>query len=267
MKLKKSEINLLLVVIGLGLAALSYFSVYNNLKEKTATIESENAVLQQEVDRLQDLADHQAEYVAETETMNEEIAEIDKQFEASFLPEDEILYVDSIEKAFSATVGTVSMPGSQLVDVPYTPSAELLPVDSTPVATETTEEADVEAADADAPAAPAVAVPDIQLYGTPVSISFVAPYQNIKEILKTMNEDEMRKSIDSLSLAFDGESGDLVGNLAFKMYSITGTGKEYQTPQIDGVMFGTNNIFNSADKKTAIQNAKAEEAESEGDAE
>lgn len=273
MKLKKSDVNLLLVIIGIGIAALSYFTLYKNLTEKTETIQAENAVLEQEVNRLQELADNQQQYLSETETMNTEIAEIESKFAASYRPEDEILYVKGLEESFDADASTIAMPGSAQIGVDYTPSEDLVPINMTSEVAAAEEAPAEDAVDGEEAApveeAPAVAssLPNVALYGTPVTISFVASYNSVKELLKTMNEDEMRKSIDSVTLSFDGESGDLSGSLAFKMYSITGTDKVYEVPKIDGVQFGTNNIFNSADKKAAIEAQKSAEAQANAETE
>ena len=54
-----------------------------------------------------------------------------------------------------------------------------------------------------------------------------------------MNEDQMRKSIDGLSLSFDAETGDLTGTLVFNMYSLTGTDATYTTPVVSNVVMGS----------------------------
>jgi hypothetical protein len=88
-------------------------------------------------------------------------------------------------------------------------------------------------------------------------------YQSIKDVIEKINTDQDRKSIETLSLAFDSETGDLSANVSMSLYSLTGTEATYTTPTVDGVVFGTSNIFNSADKKAAIEAEKkaTEEAE------
>ena len=41
------------------------------------------------------------------------------------------------------------------------------------------------------------------------------------------------------------------------MYSLTGTEAEYTTPAVSGVTYGTNDIFNTAQKKAAATAAKS----------
>ncbi len=241
MKMKKSDVNILLMVIGIALAAVCYFLVYQNLVEKTDALEASNAALEQEVNYLQDLADNKQQYLDDTAAMQTRIDEIKAQFPAQYLPEDEILYVVGVEEAYDTEVSSIGMAASTMLEV-------AAPVSDVPV---TEGEA--------APAEGEAAAPQIMLYQTPVNVVMTSSYNSIKDIIKKINEDPDRKSIETISMAFDTETGDLLANLSFNMYTLTGTDAEYTTPKVDGVVFGTNNIFNSADKKAAIKAEKAAE--------
>ena len=257
MKLKKSDVNILLIVLGIGAALLTYFLVFTKLNDKTDTLKIQNASLQQEVDRLQDLANNKQKYLDDTATMQDEIENIKAQFAAAYQPEDEILYVDNLEKNFDTTANAINMPGTSPVEVVTTAdtTTDAAAQPAADAADATTEDAATDAtATTDATTAPAS---EILLYQTPVTMDFIASYNAVKDIVKIMNEDQMRKSIDGLSLAFDTETGDLTGTLIFNMYSLTGTDATYTTPVISNVVMGSSNIFNSAEKKTAIQNEKA----------
>ena len=267
MKLKKSDINILLIALGIGIAAVAYFFVFTKFNEKTDVLKANNASLQQEVDRLQDLANNKQQYLDDTESMTAEIESIKSQFAAGYKPEDEILFVRELEKNFDTSVPTIAMPDSTIVEVAGAQPAAA-PVDASADGTEEAVDATdaaVPADTADTSAVPAdtadtSAAPTIALYQTQVTVSFQSSYNSIKDIIKLLNTDQLRKSIENLSMGFDSETGDLSGNLVFDMYSLTGTDAVYTTPEIPGVTFGTNNIFNSADKKVAIDAKKAEEA-------
>lgn len=249
MKMKKSDVNILLMVIGIALAAVCYFLVYQNLVEKTDALEASNAALEQEVNYLQDLADNKQQYLDDTAAMQTRIDEIKAQFPAQYLPEDEILYVVGVEEAYDTEVSSIGMAASTMLEV-------AAPVSDVPVTEGEAAPAEGEAAPAEGEAA---AAPQIMLYQTPVNVVMTSSYNSIKDIIKKINEDPDRKSIETISMAFDTETGDLLANLSFNMYTLTGTDAEYTTPKVDGVVFGTNNIFNSADKKAAIKAEKAAE--------
>lgn len=263
MKLKKSDINILLIALGLAIAAIAYFFVFTKLNEKTDAMKANNAVLQQEVDRLQELANNKQQYLDDTAAMLDKIEEIKAQFAAAYKPEDEVLYVRDLEKNFDASAKTVAMPGTAPMEVVQSEVAAQ-PEPAADAAVDATAEDAAVTASVDTSTA---AAPEILLYQTPVTINFVASYNSVKDIVKRLNTDEMRKSIESLSLAFDSETGDLTGTMLFNMYSLTGTDVTYTTPEIPGVTFGTNNIFNSADKKIAIEAEAAAQAQAEAEEE
>lgn len=256
MKLKKSDVSLLLAVIGIVIVAGSYFLVYKKCGEMTDQLNAANAQLQTEVDYLQDLADHKQQYLDDTAAMQEEIDNILAQFPAAYKPEDEILYAKDLEENFDVTIGTVTFGGSQAIEVATQAPA--------PVAEQPAEGEAVEG-EAAAPAPAESVQPQKLLYASPVSVSIATSYNSIKDVITKITTDPDRKSIESLTLAFDSESGDLTGGMSFSMYSMTGTDKTYTTPEISGVNFGTNNIFNSADKKSAIQSEKAAQAAAEAE--
>ena len=263
MKLKKSDINILLIVLGLAIAAIAYFFVFTKLNEKTDAMKANNASLQQEVDRLQELANNKQKFLDDTATMQDEIENIKAQFAAAYKPEDEVLYVRELEKSFDASAKTVNMPGTSPMEVAQAAADQTAAAPAAPAAEESVDATEVTGDAAPVDATAQTAASEILLYQTPVTINFVASYNSIKDIVKRLNTDEMRKSVETLSLAFDSETGDLTGTMLFNMYSLTGTDVTYTTPEIPGITFGTNNIFNSADKKVAIEAEAAAQAQEE----
>lgn len=243
--MKKSDANIILMIVGLLLAAGAYFGVYNNLTAETETMQKANAELKQEVQRLQELADNKQQYLDDTDAMLAEIEEIKKQFPAQYLPEDEILYMINAEKQYDAVASRIAMNATTVVEVAA----------PTQVATEaqtTAEDGTVEASTEQE-----TAKPEIQLYRTPVSVEMLSSYLSLKDIIKMINVDVNRKSIDNISVAFDSETGELLSNVDISMYSLTGTEAEYVAPKVDGVVYGTSDIFNSAKRKAAVDAQKA----------
>lgn len=252
MKLKKSDVNLILMAVGIALAAVSYFFVYQKLNEKTDELNASNAKLQKEVDYLQDLADHKQQYLDDTDAMLAEIDNIKSQFPAQYLAEDDIIYVIGVEKDYDSFVENIGMGQTTAIEVAAPAQEQAAPEETTEEDGTVVEETQAE------PAQPAPSA-DILLYRTPVTMAMTTSYNSIKDVIKKINTDKDRKSIETLSLAFDSETGDLTGSLGFSMYSLTGTEAVYETPTISGVVYGTGNIFNSADKKASIQAEKAAE--------
>ena len=241
--MKKSDKSIILMLIGILLAAASYFFVYNNLTAETEVMQKANAELKQEVARLQELADNKQKYLDDTEAMSLKIDEIKAQFPAQYLPEDEILYMIGAEENFDMVAQDISMNQTTVVEVAAPVDESAAPAD----------EAAAEGTDAQEVSAEQTAAPEISLYKTPVTVGVLSSYVSIKDFIKMINDDKNRKSIDSVSIAFDSATGELLSNIDISMYSLTGTEAEYTSPKVDGVVYGTNDIFNSAKKKAAVE--------------
>lgn len=244
--MKKSDKSIILMLVGILLAAASYFFVYKNLTAETETMQKANAELRKEVEYLQELADNKQKYIDDTAAMQIKIDEIKAQFPAQYLPEDDILYMINTEDTHTAVAKSINMGTTEIVDVPL-PKTE---------AAEVTEDEETEDEDAQAVSTEETVKSEILLYRTPVTTSLLSGYDNIKEILKQVNTDKNRKSVDTLSISFDSKSGELLSTIAMSMYSLTGTEAVYTSPKVDGVVYGTDDIFNSAKQKAAIDAEK-----------
>lgn len=258
MKLKKSDVNILIMLVGILIPVAIYFFVYTSFTEKTAAMNADNETLQTEVDYLQDLADHKQQYIDDTAAMQIQIDEIKSRFPAEYKPEDDIMYIIGVENDYGAEIPTIAMGTSSMIEVA--------------AAAEETAEAPAEGAEATDDAAGDTVdttAPAISLYQTPISVSMQSSYRSLKDIVTYINTDTDRKSIDSLSVVFDTETGLLASTMAFNAYSLTGTEKEYAAPQVSGVFYGTSDIFNTGEKSAAIAAEKnaAQEAEAAEDAE
>ena len=256
MKLKKSDVNILIMLLGILIPVAIYFFVYTSFTEKTAAMNADNETLQTEVDYLQDLADHKQQYIDDTAAMQIQIDEIKSRFPAEYKPEDDIMYIIGVENDYGAEIPTIAMGTSSMIEVA--------------AAAEETAEAPAEGAEATDDAAGDTVdttTPAISLYQTPISVSMQSSYRSLKDIVTYINTDTDRKSIDSLSVVFDTETGLLASTMAFNAYSLTGTEKEYAAPQVSGVFYGTSDIFNTGEKSAAIAAEKnaAQEAEAEED--
>jgi low affinity Fe/Cu permease len=263
MKLKKSDANLLLMAIGIAVALLAYFLVFQKLNTMTDELNSSNAKLQTEVDYLQDLADHKQQYLDDTAAMQASIDEIKAQFPAQYQSEDDILYIVGIEKNYDSEVSSIGMGNAEVIQVAQTQAASTDTSSDDEDDIDGEESTDTASTDTASTQTQSAAASSISLYRTPVSVAMTTSYQSIKDVIEKINTDQDRKSIETLSLAFDSETGDLSANVSMSLYSLTGTEATYTTPTVDGVVFGTSNIFNSADKKAAIEAEKkaTEEAE------
>nr|MCR5654988.1 hypothetical protein [Lachnospiraceae bacterium] len=54
-----------------------------------------------------------------------------------------------------------------------------------------------------------------------------------------------RMNIQLVDLAYDADTGCLVGDVGATMYTMPGTGKSYEVPTVNGVSIGTADFFKS----------------------
>ena len=57
-----------------------------------------------------------------------------------------------------------------------------------------------------------------------------------------------RMNIPTFNAAFNHTTGKLSGTMTIDMYALSGTGKEFVDPVIDGLPLGTDNIFGTFEK-------------------
>lgn len=122
MKVKKSEIQLLIAVIGVLIAVCTYFLVYSKFNEKSDALEAENATLSSQVATLEILDQRKADYIEATEKMQSYITNFENRFPADILPEDSIMMVKTLEDYTRTEVANIAF-GSE-AEVVYTPAAD-----------------------------------------------------------------------------------------------------------------------------------------------
>jgi hypothetical protein len=236
MKVSKSDINILIMVLGVGLAVLSYFVVYSSFTEKKAALEAENVTLQSEVDELQQLADNKQYYLDETARMNDEITATVARFPSNIMAEDIIMYAWNLENTRSIFFNAIATDVSQMVTI----ATDTAAADATQDAVEGDD-----AAEGDAVVASGGMKDTVFLYATPITYTFQATYMSMKDIITGIVTSDDRMNLQTLTLSYDGETGCIQGNMTMNVYTMSGTGKNYDLLNVSGVPTGVTDIFKS----------------------
>lgn len=215
--MKKNEIQLLLVVIGILFAVASWQLVYKNYVEKTEVVEAENVPIKARLDQLELLNAQQAEYIAETERMRAESDMIINTFPPGFRSEDIIMYLYNMEyvKDNEVAISTIGMETE--TEIPYT--AGILNVNGYEIQDE-----------------------GIQMYTNSNTMTFTTTYNGLKNIISYIYGISTRKSVSSVSVSAT-DDGYLSGSLQLNFYALTGTDFPYVETNIIGVPTGTENFF------------------------
>lgn len=237
MKVKKSEIQLLIAVIGVLIAVCTYFLVYSKFNEKSDALEAENATLSSQVATLEILDQRKADYIEATGKMQSYITNFENRFPADILPEDSIMMVKTLEDYTRTEVANIAF-GSE-AEVVYTPAAD---------AATTTADATAAATTAASPVSTdGTAYADTHMYEVPLSISISCTYDDFKGLVRYIYNQQERESIQGVSISYNETDGMLTGNMTMNTYYLLGTDKVYSSPYIPDMQMGVDTIFGNVE--------------------
>lgn len=76
-----------------------------------------------------------------------------------------------------------------------------------------------------------------------VDIKFKCSYEKLKKMITYINEYEYMRAIQSISVVFDSDTGELIGELTMNIYTLEEATNEYVEPNTGITNFGTEDIF------------------------
>lgn len=243
MKVKKSEIQLLIAVLGVLLVVVTYFLVYAKFNDMSETIETQNASLRSQVSTLEILEQRKADYLAATEKMQSYITGFENRFPADILPEDSIMMVKTLEDYTRTDVANIAF-GTE-AEVPYaaeTPAA----TDETAAASDAAVTADTTVTDSPV-TTDGTAYADTHMYEVPLSISIECTYDDFKGLVRYIYNLQERKSIQGVNISYNEAVGMLSGNMTLNTYYLLGTDKVYSEPDIPAMGMGVDTLFGNVE--------------------
>lgn len=259
-KLQPRYVKLICYGLGILFLLISIFVIKPSLDDKHDELQAVNDQLSAELTQIEGLEANMATYEEQSKTFQEEDAEILSHFPAEVRPEDVILFAKDLQdKTDDLKVNSIGVTAGNLIYAMNTAPVEAPPVEET-----TTEEnADAEATGAEAAVDPAdeagidaslgiideasVVKPDYNLFQMAVSYDFNTSYRDLKTITGIILDCEDKQNISGVSLSFDEQTGKLIGNFNVNRYYLTGTDKEYESPDAGSIKKGTSNIFGTID--------------------
>ena len=249
MKVKKSEIQLLIAVIGVLIAVCTYFLVYSSFNEKSDALEAQNVTLSSQVATLEILDQRKADYIEATGKMQSYITNFENRFPADILPEDSIMMVKTLEDYTRTEVANIAF-GSE-AEVVYTPAADAATTTADATAATDTTTTDAAATTTTASTSPVstdgTAYADTHMYEVPLSISISCTYDDFKGLVRYIYNQQERESIQGVSISYNETDGMLTGNMTMNTYYLLGTDKVYSSPSIPDMQMGVDTIFGNVE--------------------
>ncbi len=216
MKVSRRDLSLIMVVVGLLVAFLSYQFVFKpSMKERDKVIE-ERKELDKQYDDLKPVLDNQQQYATTIENTSQKLSDLVKKFPAAYLYEDGILYLRDLEKKDNMKVffETFTITESTLVDT-YT----------------------------------GLVGQDTKTYvlgNSTIASTFTlgnskdekSGYKDMKTLISTIYADSQPKNIETIVLNFNNINGLVSGSMLMNMYSLIDGTNAYEEPDMPKLPVG-----------------------------
>lgn len=194
-----------------------YYLVFQNYQKKTRQLEESNKILEANVESWRTYHQNQPKYQSANEEMQAAIEEAIAVYPCDVKEEDILMLAVDLQESCGVSISNINLSEEQSV---YSIDA------STVLGTQLEGLEDT-----------------IECKKKRVSFVLSGNYTQIKDAIARIYQQKNKVSIENITLSKSGSDGQLVGNMDLCMYVMTGTGKEYQTPDIAPYTQGTLNIF------------------------
>jgi len=239
MKIKKSERDLLIGLLGILVFVATWFLYISPTMDSTKSLKSQNVELKAKAEIYQTIDLRKDEYARETLVCDFERAEIEDKYPAEVRTEDQLMFWTNIDSAYPYDLyfKAVEMPERDIVAVAGVEDITGLDI----VYTEGSSDAQISDTQA------ASVASKYKLCGAPTTMSFVSTYKGMKQMFDYINNQYNENSILSFEIMYNEENGLLEGAVSTELFYIEGMEKEYSAPFIPTVPKGQSNIFHSID--------------------
>lgn len=252
-KMSMRDKRILLMLLGIVVFVLGYFLVFQPQMAKAEEIEAQNVPLREKLNQLVEVEENHDYYISETNKYNQHVTDYTNMFPSDVKEEDAVLLgkgmedklgmwifkMDFADQEFVASLDTSGLNnGSEGDDSTLSEQA------NQPTKDQINEIEGTDGTETDTSAATdSLDLNSVALYRVKNTMEFNGTYQELKDLVDYLAADASRLTIDSVDIDFSASTGDLGGTVVVNMYSMTGTGRTYTTPDISSVVLGNHNLF------------------------
>lgn len=198
MKITRRDLGVLMIIAGIIIAFLGYKMSFEPNQEEIDTLQSEQAQLKKEIEDLKPFKENAPKWEKLIEEYKKNIKDILDEFPAGVKQEDNIMYV-------------VELLDNLNIEIPSFSSSEAA------MAQEIKGAGSLEGT-------------TYQLLTAGLNMVYkVDSYQDMKNMLDYFYSDkEHKRTLDTIGLSFDKETGEVSGNAALTQYVMTDGNKKYE---------------------------------------
>lgn len=234
--------KILLVVLGVLVAALVYFFPVSDLIKEKEKIASENLNLNAKVIELQQMVSKEGDLKEETRLNNEKSDAIVMKFPSEIRTENEVMDMIKLEDETKVNVVSISVVDPIPVNMPGITEDAL---------TETIVDRGVETSISPEGEGSGEAVSTVDsvytLYDMPVTVLYKGGYNGLKSFVNTI-ANANKKGITNVSATYDPGTGFVNGTVVYDSFYLYGSSRPYEEIRTD-IQHGTDNIFGTLEVK------------------
>lgn len=252
----RGQVAFLLIILGIGVAAVGYFLGFKTFNDKTVAIKAENETKTERLNNLKILNRELQFFNDETARMRGEIDDVYSKFPSDTREEDAILLAINQEIIAPQFVTEVQI--GELTDVDYSEIAAIYNDDNTSLEEdvqavidgEATVYSDAEGANMADPSKDGL----IPLKYRSSVIQGRMSYEALKNSVRNILNQPNRITIGGLSYDYDEDTGLIEGSTNVFFFCIPSLDKPYVEPNLSAVLLGTDNIFKTSELTNFYEN-------------
>lgn len=207
-----------IALVGALLLVVVYVCVFMKYTQLTDELAASNQQLKSKVNVLKEYYDHMPVYEQEIEDMQKQMLNIFEEYPADAREEDVLMVAVEVQEEAKITYSNINISKPE----------EVLAITQQMVSAAQIEEL----------------TSPITFKNRQATYVITTDYLNIKDCVQQIYDREHRIAVHNIALSKDDGEASLKGNMDVSFYSIDGTGKEYQLPDIAEYVNGTEDIFN-----------------------
>lgn len=224
------EKKLILILLAFVLLFVAYQFGYVVLTNRTTTNNQKIADLEDRVTSLELMNINKSMYSNGITDCNDRMEAIRAEFVKEETPESSIMFIRNMEKNLGIEVYELNLFDKALFSN--------LTLDQSQASTENSAESTGDTS-ADTSSDQFVQTG----YNYAIDMKFKCSYEELKKMITYINEYQYKRAIQSISVVFDGDTGELIGELTMNIYTLDEATNEYVEPNTGVTNFGTEDIF------------------------
>lgn len=257
-KLEAKHIRLIATVASIAVFLYVFLVVYDDYSKKTEDTKKQYDMVQRDISTRQQALDDEPRIVEEVNKINDKMNQVFEKYPSEMSIPNTLMVLQEIQNENKdVTFSSIAFNEISSCDSTDISRKDRLNfTDTDQEGTDTNSDSTEETATSTDPNAEMDAY--IHTMRISMSISYQAKYDDLKKLLRFIQEYPQRVVVDNIQMGYDTTSGLINGSITLSMYAMIGTGIPFEEPQIDGIEIGKVSIFDTIGTKDEKKEKKAE---------